>query len=141
LAGHISRLLRLRTPGIHSKESIPPGWESIPGLLKSFTKSGSVLRTGGYQVQKIQICVYLEMNLFCAGLNLFPILTDPGASGGHAGHPAVRHPVRATQADRVQPAGRHSAGGRPQPRQTERSAQERQQTLHFNFVSHENRSL
>ncbi len=28
----------LRNPGIDSKESIPPGWESIPGLL---TNSGS----------------------------------------------------------------------------------------------------
>ncbi len=68
-------------------------------------------------------------------------MIDPGASGGHAGHPAIRHPVRAAQADRVQPTGRHTAGGRPQPRQAERSAQERQQTLHVNFVSHENRSL
>jgi hypothetical protein len=47
-------------------------------------------------------------------------MVDPGATGGHAGHPAVSHPVRAAQAHRVQPAGRHhTAGGRPQPRQTE----------------------
>jgi hypothetical protein len=29
---------RLRSIGIDSKQSIPPGWESIPGLLKKFTK-------------------------------------------------------------------------------------------------------
>ncbi len=50
----------------------------------------------------------------------FSLMVDPGATGGHAGHPAVSHPVRAAQAHRVQPAGRHhTAGGRPQPRQTE----------------------
>ncbi len=27
----------LRSPGINAEESIPPGWESIPGLLKRFT--------------------------------------------------------------------------------------------------------
>ncbi len=32
---------RLRRPGIDSKELIPPGWESILGLLKRFTGSGS----------------------------------------------------------------------------------------------------
>ncbi len=32
---------RLRSPGIDSEESIPPGWESIPGLLKRFTNTGS----------------------------------------------------------------------------------------------------
>ncbi len=32
---------RLRSPGIDSKESIPPDWESIPELLKKFTNSGS----------------------------------------------------------------------------------------------------
>jgi hypothetical protein len=25
---------RLRSPGIDSEESIPPGWKSIPGLIK-----------------------------------------------------------------------------------------------------------
>jgi hypothetical protein len=29
-----------------SQESIPPGWESIPGLLKRFLNSGSGSRTG-----------------------------------------------------------------------------------------------
>jgi hypothetical protein len=29
------------SPGIDSEESIPPGWESIPGLLKRFTNTGS----------------------------------------------------------------------------------------------------
>ncbi len=29
-----------------SQESIPPGWESIPGLLKRFSNSGSGFRTG-----------------------------------------------------------------------------------------------
>jgi hypothetical protein len=28
-------------PGIDSKEAIPPGWESIPGLFKRVTNSGS----------------------------------------------------------------------------------------------------
>jgi hypothetical protein len=28
-------------PGIDSEGSIPPGWESIPGLLKRFTNTGS----------------------------------------------------------------------------------------------------
>jgi len=28
---------RLRSPGIDSNESIPPGWESIPGLLTQLT--------------------------------------------------------------------------------------------------------
>jgi hypothetical protein len=28
---------RLKSPEIDSKESIPPGWETIPGLLKMFT--------------------------------------------------------------------------------------------------------
>ncbi len=32
---------RLGSPGIDSQESIPPGWESILGLLKMFTNSGS----------------------------------------------------------------------------------------------------
>ncbi len=32
---------RLRSPRIDSEESIPPGWESIPGLLKRFTNKGS----------------------------------------------------------------------------------------------------
>jgi hypothetical protein len=32
---------RLRRPGIDSEEWIPPGWESIPGLLKRFTNTGS----------------------------------------------------------------------------------------------------
>jgi hypothetical protein len=27
---------RLRSPGIDSEESIPPGWELIPGLLKVY---------------------------------------------------------------------------------------------------------
>jgi hypothetical protein len=31
----------LRSPGFDSKETIPPGWESIPGLLKRFTNTGS----------------------------------------------------------------------------------------------------
>ncbi len=31
----------LRSPGFDSKETIPPGWESIPGLLKRFTNRGS----------------------------------------------------------------------------------------------------
>ncbi len=31
----------LRSPGIDSEELIPPGWESIPGLLKRFTNTGS----------------------------------------------------------------------------------------------------
>ncbi len=34
---------RLRSPGIDVKESISPGWESIPVLLKRFTNSGSVM--------------------------------------------------------------------------------------------------
>jgi hypothetical protein len=34
---------RLRSPGIDSEESISPGWESIPGLLKRFTNTGSVV--------------------------------------------------------------------------------------------------
>ncbi len=32
---------RLRSPRIGSKESIPPGWESIAGLHKMFTNTGS----------------------------------------------------------------------------------------------------
>jgi hypothetical protein len=34
----------LRSPGIDSEESVPPGlgWESILGLFKSFTNAGSV---------------------------------------------------------------------------------------------------
>jgi hypothetical protein len=32
---------RLRSPGIDSNESIPPGWESIPELLKRFTNTSS----------------------------------------------------------------------------------------------------
>ncbi len=32
---------RLRSSGIASNESIPPGWESMRGLLKRFTNSGS----------------------------------------------------------------------------------------------------
>jgi hypothetical protein len=36
---------RLGSPGIDSEESVPPGlgWESILGLLKSFTNTGSVI--------------------------------------------------------------------------------------------------
>ncbi len=37
-------LSSLQNPGssrIDSEESIPPGWESIPGLLKRFTNTGS----------------------------------------------------------------------------------------------------
>jgi hypothetical protein len=33
---------RLRSPGTDFMESIPPGWESFPGLFKRFTNSGSV---------------------------------------------------------------------------------------------------
>jgi hypothetical protein len=36
---------RLWRPGIDFDESIPPGWESIPGLLKSSTNTGSVQLT------------------------------------------------------------------------------------------------
>ncbi len=36
---------RLRSPGIDSEELIPPGWESIPVLLKSYTNTGSVFYT------------------------------------------------------------------------------------------------
>jgi hypothetical protein len=32
---------RVRIPEIDYKESIPPGWESFPGLLKRFTNTGS----------------------------------------------------------------------------------------------------
>jgi hypothetical protein len=32
------------SPGIDSEESIPPGWESIPGLLKRFTNTGSFIK-------------------------------------------------------------------------------------------------
>jgi hypothetical protein len=32
---------RLRRPGINFKEPIQTGWESIPGLIKRFTNSGS----------------------------------------------------------------------------------------------------
>ncbi len=32
----------LISPRIDSEESMPPGWESIPGLLKRFTNTGSV---------------------------------------------------------------------------------------------------
>jgi hypothetical protein len=43
-AGPGGRIFKiLKSPGIDSKELTPPGWESIPGLLKRFTKSGSVL--------------------------------------------------------------------------------------------------
>jgi hypothetical protein len=31
------------SPGIDSKESIPPGWESFLGLLKRFTNISSVV--------------------------------------------------------------------------------------------------
>ncbi len=34
---------RLRSPGIDSKESIPPALESIPGLLKKFINTGSTV--------------------------------------------------------------------------------------------------
>jgi hypothetical protein len=34
-------LKRLKIPGIDSEESFPSGWESIPGLLKRFTNTGS----------------------------------------------------------------------------------------------------
>jgi hypothetical protein len=34
---------RLRCPGINAKESIPPGWESIPELFNRFTNTGSGL--------------------------------------------------------------------------------------------------
>ncbi len=38
----------MRIPGIDSEESIPPDWESIPGLLKKVYKygfcSGSILK-------------------------------------------------------------------------------------------------
>ncbi len=37
--------LKLSSPGIDSKESIPPGWESIPGLHIMITNSGSTLCT------------------------------------------------------------------------------------------------
>ncbi len=50
-------LVQLQTPGMYCnyieselvnvsgvQESIPPGWESIPGLLKRFTNSGSEFR-------------------------------------------------------------------------------------------------
>jgi hypothetical protein len=33
----------LRSPGLDSKESIPPGWEAIPELLKRLTNMGSVI--------------------------------------------------------------------------------------------------
>ncbi len=33
--------LAFQSPGIDCKKSIPPGWESIPGLFKRFTNSGS----------------------------------------------------------------------------------------------------
>ncbi len=36
---------RLRSTGIHSIESSPPGWESITGLLKRFTNWGSVFNS------------------------------------------------------------------------------------------------
>jgi hypothetical protein len=39
---------RFRSPGFYS---IPPGWESIPGLLKRFTTSGSC-----YTVVILYIC-------------------------------------------------------------------------------------
>ncbi len=39
LGGRISK--RSRSLRIDYKESIPPGWESIPGLLTIFTNSGS----------------------------------------------------------------------------------------------------
>ncbi len=31
----------LRSPGIDSEEPIPPGWESVTGLLNRFTNTGS----------------------------------------------------------------------------------------------------
>ncbi len=37
---------RLRSLGINSEDSIPPGWESIRGLLKRFTNTGSRERGG-----------------------------------------------------------------------------------------------
>ncbi len=40
----------LRSPGIDSKESIPPGWESTNGLIKRFTNSGSVRQPFSYSV-------------------------------------------------------------------------------------------
>ncbi len=41
---HRARIFkRSRSPGIDSKELIPPGWEPIPGLLKRFTSSDYVV--------------------------------------------------------------------------------------------------
>ncbi len=34
-------MVLLRSPAIYSEELIPPGWESIYGLLKRFTNTGS----------------------------------------------------------------------------------------------------
>ncbi len=35
------QIVNFRGPGIDSKESIPPDWESVPGLLKRSTNTGS----------------------------------------------------------------------------------------------------
>ncbi len=37
----LSSLQNPGSPGIDSEESIPPSWESIPGLLKRFTNTDS----------------------------------------------------------------------------------------------------
>ncbi len=48
---------RLMGPGIDSKEAIPPGWESIPGLFKRFYKFG--LRVFAFFIySRLTACLY-----------------------------------------------------------------------------------
>ncbi len=39
-----------------AQESIPPGWESIPGLLKRFTNTGSGEKGEGADAQILDAC-------------------------------------------------------------------------------------
>ncbi len=48
----------LRSPGIVSEESIPPGWVSIPGLLIRFTNTGS----GLYRYASGRLLINIERN-------------------------------------------------------------------------------
>jgi len=46
---------RLRSPGINTKELIPPGRESIPGLLKRLKNLGSLMHENSLTLRTVNI--------------------------------------------------------------------------------------
>jgi hypothetical protein len=51
----ITYLFKVLVVVLASQESTPPGWESIPGLLKRFTNTGSALKREHTAFQNIDV--------------------------------------------------------------------------------------